>query len=1008
MSNLLQQNNDLNHVIDQYFNDDDISLFPKLDSDYYDVDSLKKNNKNLPIKFSDCKYSILHLNIRSIPDKFTKLELLLTDLQADDITFDIILLCETFLSEKNKDMYKLPGYRYVGKQRQHHKCGGVGIFVKKSLSFKPRDDLSVFIECEFESVFIEIFNGKEHTIVGEVYRVPGTDCRASIANYESIITQVNNEHKNIVIGTDQNINLLNTEHPYTREMLNMFYSMEMIPTITRPTRVTHTSATLIDNVYVKTKHLDQIASGILTSDLSDHFAVFTLLGKKDSSTSQPDVVEHRKIDDKTVNHMRNLLMATDWSFMTNLPTSSQYDAFVSKFSEYLDLCAPVQSVRISPKYAMRNKWMSRGLLTSSRRVTKMRKQASGRDVNDVIVLRYKRYRNLYNRLIRISRQLHYQKLFDYHKGNISGIWRTLNDITRRSNDKSTCITLNINNRLTSDKKEISDGFCNYFTSIGNLYGKQVGKPTIPFTGYLGKENEHSMFFSPIDPGDIIHIFGDMKSKKSTGHDDITSNLLKQLKGELAYPLSIIVNSSLQSGIVPDSMKLARILPLYKSKDHQLLVNYRPISLLPVFSKILEKVVYKKLIGFLDMHKIIYKSQYGFRTNHSTIHAVTEFVNNATNSCENGEHTLGVFLDLSKAFDCINHDILIRKLYHYGIRGSVLEWFRSYIKNRKHYVSFMNMKSEVMNIEDGVPQGSVLGPLLFLLYINDLPSCIQHSKVILFADDTTIYSSSQDLKNLHNNVNLDLVHLVDWFRANKLSLNASKSDYILIKHNRQNSNGYEIRIDGITIDKKTCCKFLGIHIDDKLVWTDHLLHTQSKMSKSMYALNRCKHLVPRPYMKTLYDTLIHPYLMYGISLWGGSYKTNLNPLRIIQKKAMRCIHNVNYNAHTSSLFNESRVLRLDELYRHELGKLMYNVYHHINIPSPLIELYHPTSTVHFHNTRQRGHFHVKHRKTMKSSNSILHKGPLIWSLIPNSIKSCPSLKLFKSNYKTFLVKGSMSN
>ena len=241
---------------------------------------------------------------------------------------------------------------------------------------------------------------------------------------------------------------------------------------------------------------------------------------------------------------------------------------------------------------------------------------------------------------------------------------------------------------------------------------------------------------PNTPGDIIAIISSFKSKTSSGHDGVSSKLVKDLKYALSFPLSIIINNSLAVGLVPNMAKLAKIIPIYKAKDKKDISNYRPISLLPVVSNILEKVVHKNLYTFLEKNKDVYASQYGFRKNRSTVNAITELVCHITNAIENKQNTPSVFLDLSKAFDTIDHNILLHKLEFYGVRGLALNWFQSYLTDRKQYVLYNNVQSQTLDITCGVPQGSVLGPLLFLIYVNDIANCLAHSKLISFADDTT--------------------------------------------------------------------------------------------------------------------------------------------------------------------------------------------------------------------------------------------------------------------------------
>ncbi len=269
-----------------------------------------------------------------------------------------------------------------------------------------------------------------------------------------------------------------------------------------------------------------------------------------------------------------------------------------------------------------------------------------------------------------------------------------------------------------------------------------------------------------------------------------------------------------------------------------------------------------------MQDIFYPSQYGFRPRRSTINVVAEFVYNVMKSCDKKEYTTSVFLDLSKAFDTINHKTLLSKLQHYGVRGLALEWFRSYLLNRKQYVTFKDKKSMEMTITCGVPQGSVLGPLLFIIYVNDLPNSLVYSKGVLFSDDTTLFCSSPNIRQLFNQVNEDLESLDDWFRANKLSLNLGKTNYMVFDRGKQvNMDNMILTINDLPIERVSKVKFLGLIINNCLNWNDHIHHVKGKISSGIYALNTVKHILPQSHLKTIYYSLVNSYLNYGILIWG---------------------------------------------------------------------------------------------------------------------------------------------
>ena len=477
------------------------------------------------------------------------------------------------ITKTNHDLFHLPGYNFISRHRKQTKCGGVGMYISDKCNYITRDDISRFVEHSFESVFVEVLvNHTVNIIVGEIYRVPNSNRHLSIQYYEDIISKLQYENKEVILGTDQHFDYLNSTCAHSKHLLETYFSAGFIPTITRATRITHASATLIDNIYVKCKHLGtNTVSCILTVDISDHFPVLLFLKNKNSKPNRKSTFSFRKIDNVSTDYIKRLLQATDWWTMHSLCVDEQSEFLSSKTQEYIDLCVPLKTVTIGHRYVIREKWMTKGLLKSSLNLNKLRSKISTNNTN-VSIIEYKMYRNLYNRLIRIAKAA-YSEQIEQHRGNISKTWKILNKLLGKNHEMSNPQNFNINNIQTEDKSKISNAFCSYFTDIGKQCASSVGTSSKQFHEYLIGNCPKSLFLHPTDKLDIIRIINELKPKNSRGHDGISSKLLKDLKNEIALPLSIMINTSIESGHVPDTMKLAKVIPIYKSKDKQMLNNY---------------------------------------------------------------------------------------------------------------------------------------------------------------------------------------------------------------------------------------------------------------------------------------------------------------------------------------------------------------------------------------------------------------------------------------------------
>ena len=370
---------------------------------------------------------------------------------------------------------------------------------------------------------------------------------------------------------------------------------------------------------------------------------------------------------------------------------------------------------------------------------------------------------------------------------------------------------------------------------------------------------------------------------------------------------------------------------------------------------------------------------------------------------NKEHVLGLFFDLSKAFDTLNHDILLQKLHTYGIRGKALSWVKDYLSNRHQYVTFNGTNSAFLPIKCGVPQGSILGPLLFLLYINDIVKTSSLLDFVLFADDTNIFYSHSNLNTLVNTLNSELPKVSSWFKCNKLSLNINKTHFMHFKQTTAKvaEIPINIMIDNLTIEHKESSKFLGVFIDENLSWNSHLRHVTSCVSKGIGIICKLKPFLPQSTLFLLYNTMVLPYISYCNSVWAVCAKTKLLPILLLQKKALRICTGAPHFANSDPLFRNLKTLKITDINTLQVAIFMFKYFNN-QLPSPFDNMFTLNNLIHSYPTRSSQNFHLTNPKLLIAHKSIRHSGSDLWNSLSNDIKSCTTLYCFKSKMKTKLL------
>ena len=534
------------------------------------------------------------------------------------------------------------------------------------------------------------------------------------------------------------------------------------------------------------------------------------------------------------------------------------------------------------------------------------------------------------------------------------------------------------NHIITDKSQISENFNDFLVNIGpNLASKIPVQNTSP-EAYLGQKIQNSILLSPVELKEFDEIISSLK-KCAPGYDEFNKDSLMLSFPYVKNLLIHLLNISLSQGIFPDELKIANVLPLFKADDSMKFNNYRPVSLLSIFSKIYEKAMYNRLMDFLETHKILYEKQFGFRKHHSSYMAHMILVDNLIKAIENGDYIIGVFLDFSKAFDTVDHSILLSKLFHYGIRGIAYKWFESYLQNRKQCVTYNDTKSSFKRIKCGVPQGSILGPILFLIYINDLVATCKKTLPFLFADDTNLFIKGKNLIQLTEMINNELCNISKWLKVNKLSLNIKKTHFMIFTSKKAKPDSVSVNIDGHEIDEVKCTKFLGVYIDNKLTWKKHIEYICGKVSRGIGIILRARHLLNHSALKTLYYSFVYPYFSYCNHVWGNTCSTYLNRLYMLQKRVIRVIAFAKYRDHTGPLFEKFGLLKLCDINKYAYSKFMYKWYHAM-LPLIFEKSFTGIQDVHTHDTRISRHLYKPKMDTNLGQTSFCFRGSQIWNSI----------------------------
>lgn len=848
--------------------------------------------------------TVIHLNIRSINHNFDSFSVLLATM---NITADILVLSECWLS-KAPFLPQIPGYNSHNTLKNANQNSGVVLFVKNNINCKVYEPNCI---KEADCLVCEI--GKSFALVA-VYRSP------SYQNIDTFLNSLNYLFMSLpnfqvlsMVG-DLNIDIkLDNEDSYANEYLDLNATHGLLPTHTFVTR----GDKCYDHVMLKSKLLSTTL--VLDTHITDHkptFLIANLKKKPEGSLNTKTKIDYENIHRTIINtDFSHIYSTQDVNLAVNNLISTTSDIIKNNTCT---VKVPRSKINIKP-------WITPGLLRCIRNRDKMHRKLQRDPDNLILKTTYTRYRNFINKLLQNIKRTYHKQLLNNAKNNSKSTWsviKTIANVKPSISDAKSLLNLHPNQKTSVNLVN------EFFVDVGKSLACAIQNRQPPNSPTVKSHPEpSSMVFYDVDEHEIDAIITSLRSDCAIGWDGISARILQTSKLVFVPLLTHICQLAISTGKFPDAFKKALVHPIYKSGNKDDVSNYRPISVLTALSKILERILNNRLINYLESKNILAKNQFGFRRGISTEDAVNSLLETIVEALDGKHRCIGMFLDLSKAFDTVSIPLLVTKLESIGIRGLPLSIFEDYLQNRTQCVKIDGVVSDERKLVFGVPQGSILGPTLFLIYINDLCKLhIPHCQIFVYADDTAMIVKAPNWPTAFERAEKSLSQIMSWLDSNLLTLNSTKTNYITFAINSSTlppENEYSIKAHtcGDNFSNCTCLpltrsctvRYLGVQIDNFLTWKQHIKALIPKIRKLIYIfknLNKCADLDT---LKLVYNALCKSLLAYCITAWGGAAKTTIMPLERAQRAVLKVMTRKPYRYSSTKLYADTSVLTVRQIY-----------------------------------------------------------------------------------------------
>lgn len=784
---------------------------------------------------------------------------------------------------------ELPCYSLVSQfSRRNSIHGGVAIFALQKYSFKTVSQvnkLSVEIHCEFAAAI------SDDLLIMTVYRSSaGGDLEIFSERISLALKILCDKNKKTVVTGDFNV-YFGSGNKDSTHLLNLFISYGFYPLICNPTR----GRNCLDNIFVNFD-TSSLRTDIVNCGFSDHLGIRMYMQNK-LSLRLVKKISYRPITNVGLCKLHTHLHNTSWEFVKdyNMDIDDKFSMFLRLLEGAVLKFFPVKQRNVTEKNTCNINWFTDHLRETRDRLHFLQdlyKLNPSNELNDLI----KQHKSYYKSELSKAKKKANDNYISEAKNPQKAMWGIINSTKNsiRHSEPSTIASHDFNDYFT----KIADDLVSVLPNSAN--NTLVG----PILNSKSAKNSSGLKFtiSEVSCAHVLDIINKLKKTHSNDPYNINIKILNSIKYVILTPLTNLLNECIRSSTFPGVLKLSKVVPIHKTGCINEVHNYRPISIIPYFSKIFEAVIKLQVVNYFESNELFTPCQYGFRAKLSTTYAINDLTDTINEGFEKGEHIFAQFLDLSKAFDCVSHQILLQKLDHYNFDETSLAFFKSYLSNRKQFVVYNNTTSPPLTAAHGVPQGSVLGPTLFLIYINDLPDIRPSTKFVLFADDTTILYRDRCYSSLLREVHDSRPVLSDWFVSNKLTINNTKTEQMI----------FSLRnVDCSDSNYKHCVKFLGVCLDSGLTWEEHTISVCKKIAKYTFLLRNLSKIVSKQTLLTAYFGIIHSCISYAILVWGHS--SHSTHVFAAQRKAIRIIANLKYRDDCREAFKGLGILTLPCIY-----------------------------------------------------------------------------------------------